>query len=369
MIIGCPKEIKIQEFRVGLTPANVKSYVAAGHKVYIEKDAGAAIGFTDQMYQQAGAVITDKAELFTKSEMIIKVKEPIACEYDYFREGQILYTYLHLAADKELTDMLLAKKIQAIAYETIKTSLGLPCLTPMSQIAGRLATLEAAKFIQKKYGGSGILLSGTAGTPKAKVVVLGGGVVGLNAAQIAVGIGADVTVLDINASRLSYLDQIFGMKVTTLVASRGNIEKCLKEADVVIGAVLVPGAKTPHLVNKSDLNLMKKGTILVDVSIDQGGGVESSHPTTHDDPVYLIDGIVHYCVANMPGSVAHTATLGLTDSTLEFGLKIANMGVKSACLSDPAILEGLNTYNGKCTFKGVSEAFDYPYTEARVALG
>lgn len=368
MIIGCPKEVKVQEYRVGLTPANVKSYVEAGHTVYIETNAGQAIGFTDEMYKAAGAIITDKTTLFAKSEMIIKVKEPIACEYDFFREGQTLYTYLHLAADQPLTDMLLAKKIKAVAYETIKTNAGLPCLTPMSQIAGRLATLEAAKFIQKKYGGLGVLLSGTAGTPKARVVILGGGVVGVNAAQIAVGIGAEVTILDINASRLAYLDQMFGMNITTLISSRGNIEHCLKEADVVIGAVLIPGAKAPHLVRKDDLKLMKKGAVLVDVAIDQGGCFETSRPTTHDDPIYVVDDVVHYCVANMPGSVARTSTLGLTDSTLEFGLKIAKLGVKEACLADNAILEGLNTYDGKCTFKGVSDAFNYAYTPAKEAL-
>ncbi|MDP8169911.1 alanine dehydrogenase [Pasteurella skyensis] len=368
MIIGCPKEVKVQEYRVGLTPDNVRSYVEAGHTVYIEHNAGAEIGFPDQDYADAGATLTDKATLFKNSEMIIKVKEPIECEYDYFREGQILYTYLHLAADKPLTDMLLAKNIQAIAYETIKTPTGLPCLAPMSMIAGRLATLESAKYIQKTFGGAGVLLSGTAGTPKAKVVILGGGVVGLNAAQIAMGIGADVTILDINAARLAYIDQIFDMKIKTLTSSRGNILSCLKEADVVIGAVLIPGAKAPHLVRREDLKLMKKGAILTDVAIDQGGCFETSRSTTHNDPIYEVDGIIHYCVANMPGCVARTSTLGLTDSTLEYGLTIARLGVKEACLSDSALLEGLNTYNGKCTFKGVSDAFGIAYTSPEVAL-
>ncbi|MDP8163504.1 alanine dehydrogenase [Pasteurella skyensis] len=368
MIIGCPKEVKVQEYRVGLTPDNVRSYVEAGHTVYIEHNAGAEIGFPDQDYADAGATLTDKATLFKNSEMIIKVKEPIECEYDYFREGQILYTYLHLAADKPLMDMLLAKNIQAIAYETIKTPTGLPCLAPMSMIAGRLATLESAKYIQKTFGGAGVLLSGTAGTPKAKVVILGGGVVGLNAAQIAMGIGADVTILDINAARLAYIDQIFDMKIKTLTSSRGNILNCLKEADVVIGAVLIPGAKAPHLVRREDLKLMKKGAILTDVAIDQGGCFETSHPTTHNEPIYEIDGIIHYCVANMPGCVARTSTLGLTDSTLEYGLTIARLGVKEACLSDSALLEGLNTYNGKCTFKGVSDAFGIAYTSPEIAL-
>ena len=368
MIIGCPKEIKIQEYRVGLTPANVQSYVEAGHTVYIETNAGAEIGFSNEAYQKAGAIITDKATLFAKSDLIIKVKEPIEEEYHLFRENQALYTYLHLAADQPLTEMLLAKKIQSVAYETIKTTTGLPCLAPMSAIAGRLATLESAKYIQKTFGGAGVLLSGTAGTPKAKVVILGGGVVGLNAAQIAVGIGADVTILDINAERLAYIDQIFGMKIKTRTSSRGNILDLLPEADVVIGAVLIPGAKAPHLLRREDLKLMKKGSVLVDVAIDQGGCFETSKPTTHNNPTYEIDGVIHYCVANMPGCVARTSTLGLTDSTLNYGLKIAKLGVKDACLSDPALLQGLNTYNGKCTFKGVSDAFGLEYTRPEVAL-
>lgn len=368
MIIGCPKEVKVQEYRVGLTPANVKSYVEAGHTVYIEHNAGTEIGFLDKDYEEAGAVLTDKATLFKKSEMIIKVKEPIECEYDYFREGQILYTYLHLAADKPLTEMLLAKNIQSIAYETIKTSAGLPCLAPMSMIAGRLSTLESAKYIQKTFGGEGVLLSGIPGTPKAKVVILGGGVVGLNAAQMAVGIGADVTILDINAARLAYIDQMFGMKITTLTSTRGNILNCIKDADVVIGAVLIPGAKAPHLIKREDLKLMKKGAIITDVAIDQGGCFETSKPTTHNEPIYEIDGVIHYCVANMPGCVARTSTLGLTDSTLNYGLQIAKLGVKEACLTEPALLEGLNTYQGKCTFKGVCDAFGIDYTPAKDAL-
>ncbi len=368
MIIGCPKEIKVQEYRVGLTPANVHTYVENGHTVYIEHGAGAGVGFSDEDYKNAGAILADKAELFAKSEMIVKVKEPIEEEYHYFRENTILYTYLHLAADKPLTDMLVEKKIQSIAYETIKTPQGLPCLAPMSMIAGRLASLESAKFIQKTFGGEGVLLSGTAGTPKGKVVILGGGVVGLNAAQIAMGIGADVTILDINAARLAYIDQIFDMRIKTLTSTRGNILECLKEADVVIGAVLIPGAKAPHLVRREDLKLMKKGSVIVDVAIDQGGCIETSHATTHNEPTYEVDGVVHYCVANMPGCVARTSTLGLTDSTLGYGLEIAKLGVKEACLKDNALLCGLNTYNGKITFKGVSDAFDMPYTPAEEAL-
>lgn len=368
MIIGCPKEIKVQEYRVGLTPTNVQAYVEKGHKVYVETNAGAGIGFTDDLYQNAGAIITDKATLFEKSELIIKVKEPIKEEYHYFKENQSLYTYLHLAADKPLTEMLLSKKIKSIAYETIKTKTGLPCLAPMSAIAGRLSITEAAKYIQKTFKGAGILLSGIAGTPKAKIVILGGGVVGLNAAQIAVGLGADVTILDINAERLAYIDQIFGMRINTRISSRGNILDLLPQADVVIGAVLITGAKAPHLLFREDLKLMKKGSVLVDVAIDQGGCFETSKPTTHNEPIYEVDGIIHYCVANMPGCVAHTSTLGLTDSTLSFGLKIAELGVEKACLADPALLQGLNTYDGKCTFKGVSDAFGIEFTAPEIAL-
>lgn len=368
MIIGCPKEIKTHEYRVGLTPSNVADYVAAGHKVIIESHAGEAIGFSDEMYQKAGASIADKASLFEQAEMIIKVKEPIASEYAYFREGQILYTYLHLAADRELTNMLLAKKIFAIAYETIKVRNTLPCLAPMSCIAGRLAVLESAKYIQKHFGGNGTLLSGVPGVKNGNVVIIGGGVVGLNAAQIAVGIGANVTILDIDTDRLAYIDHIFDMKVHTLYSSRGNLLSALESADAVIGAVLIPGAKAPKLVRREDLKVMKKGAILTDVAIDQGGCFETSKATSHSDPVFEIDGILHYCVANMPGAVARTSTLALTDSTLRFGLEIANKGAKAAALANDAIGEGVNTYNGLCTYKGVSDAFNIPYMPAQQAL-
>lgn len=368
MIIGCPKEVKVQEYRVGLTPANVQAYVEAGHTVYIEHHAGENAGFSDAEYAQAGAILTDKADLFAKAEMIVKVKEPIEEEYHYFREGQILYTYLHLAADKPLTEMLVAKRISSVAYETIRTRDGLVCLAPMSQIAGRLATLEGAKYIQKTFGGEGVLLSGIAGTPKGKVVVLGAGMVGLNAAQIAMGIGADVTILDINAARLTYIDQMFDMRIKTRVSNRGTILECLKEADLVIGAVLIPGAKAPKLVLREDLKLMKKGAVLVDVAIDQGGCFETSHATNHNEPTFIEEGVVHYCVANMPGCVARTSTIGLTDSTLSFGLKLAEKGVVEACLQDPALLEGLNTYNGDVTYKGVADAFDMPYVPAEQSL-
>lgn len=368
MIIGCPKEIKNQEYRVGLTPSNVAEYVENGHKVYIEENAGSAIGFSNEDYKQAGAIIVDKKTLFENSEMIIKVKEPIKEEYDYFKEGHILYTYLHLAADRELTDMLVSKKIASIAYETIKVGNMLPCLAPMSSIAGRLSVIQAAKYSEKTFGGSGLLLSGVPGTQKGKITILGGGGVGINAAQIAVGMGADVTILDIDSNRLAYIDQIFDMKVKTLYSSRGNLMSCLAETDVLIGAVLIPGAKAPKLLKKDDLKLMKKGAVLVDVAIDQGGCFETSKATTHDNPIYEVDGIVHYCVANMPGAVAKTATLALTDTTLSYGLMLAKLGVKEACLKNPALLEGLNTFNGHITFKGVSESFGLPYVAAGDAL-
>ncbi|PAF50087.1 alanine dehydrogenase [Helicobacter sp. 13S00401-1] len=368
MVVGCPKEIKVREYRVGLTPASAHAYVEAGHEVLIEKDAGSAIGFSDKDYEEAGAKIVDKKTLFEKASMIVKVKEPIDSEYGYFKEGQTLYTYLHLAADKPLTEMLLQKKIFSIAYETIKVGNALPCLAPMSAIAGRLSVLEAAKFIQKTYGGNGTLLSGVPGTPKGKVVIVGGGVVGLGAAQIAVGIGAEVTLLDINTERLAEVDRLFDMKITTLYSTRANILHAIKDTDVVIGAVLIPGAKAPKILKREDLKLMKKGSIIVDVAIDQGGCFETSKATTHDDPIFEIDGILHYCVANMPGAVAKTATVALNNSTLSYGLKIANLGPKQAALSDNAILEGVNTVAGKCTYKGVSEAFNLKYESAKDVL-
>lgn len=281
---------------------------------------------------------------------------------------QILYTYLHLAADENLTKMLIDKRINSVAYETIRVGNALPCLTPMSAIAGRLSVLEAAKYSQKTFGGNGMLMSGIPGVNNSKVVIVGGGVVGLNAAQIAVGIGADVSVLDINTERLAYIDQIFGMRVHTIYSSRGNLLSLLKEADAIIGAVLIPGAKAPKVIKKDDLKMMKKSTILVDVAIDQGGCFETSRPTTHSDPIYEVDGIIHYCVNNMPGSVAKTSTLALTDATLGFGLQIANLGLKQAALKNDAILEGINTYDGLCTYGAVGEAFNITYTATKTAL-
>ncbi|MDE6886791.1 MAG: alanine dehydrogenase [Helicobacteraceae bacterium] len=361
MIIGCPKEIKIQEYRAGLTPANVKMYIEARHKVLIESNLGFAIGFSDGEYERAGASIVSKEDLFKQSDMIIKVKEPLESEYKYFRENQILYTYLHLAADRNLVNMLLEKKILGIAYETIKVNNALPCLAPMSAIAGRLSVLESAKYIQKTFGGEGVLLSGVPGVAKSNIVIIGAGVVGLNAAQIAIGIGANVTILDIDMQRLEYVDHIFDMKINTLYSSRANLLSSIENADVVIGAVLIPGAKAPKLIKRDDLKLMKKGSIIIDVAIDQGGCFETSKPTTHNNPIFEVDSVLHYCVANMPGAVAKTSTLALTDSTLNYGLSIAK-DVKEAIKSNSAIFEGVNTIDGKCVYKAVSDAFDIPYT-------
>ena len=357
MIIGLPKEIKNYEFRVGLIPSNVADYVLAGHTVLVEQGAGLGSGYTDQEYMDAGAQILETAaEVWKKADMIVKVKEPLECEYQYFREGMIIYTYLHLADNKPLTDALLEKKVKAIAYETIIGRTGnLPCLAPMSHIAGRLSVQEGAKYLEKTFGGRGVLLAGVPGVAC--------GNVGANACKMAVGMGANVTVLDLNLARLEYLDDIFQKQVTTLYASRGNVLAAIKEADLVVGAVLVPGAVAPKLIKKEDLKLMKKGAVIVDVAIDQGGNAETSHATTHDNPIYEVDGIIHYCVANMPGAVSRTSTQALANATLPYGLKIASKGVEAACKEDKGLLAGLNCYDGKITFLGVAEAFDMEYVD------
>ena len=365
MIIGCVKEIKHHEYRVGLTPDSVQSYVDRGHTVLMEKNAGANAGFTDDLYKASGAkIIDDRKTIFDDAEMIIKVKEPLPEEYELFRKNQILYTYLHLAANKDLTKSLLDKKVKAVAYETIETVDGqLPCLKPMSEIAGRLSIQEGAKYLEKPYGGRGVLLGGVPGVQRGKVAILGGGTVGTNACKIATGIGADVTILDINAHRLEYLDDIFGSRINTLYSTDANIEKVLKRSDLIIGAVLVPGAKAPHLIKKEHLKIMKPGAVLVDVAVDQGGCAETTRPTTHDDPVYIIDDVVHYTVANMPGVVALSSTVALTSTTLRFGLKIAELGLETACREFPSIYKGVNIYNGACTCENVAKAFDMEFVE------
>lgn len=364
MKVGCVKEIKRHEYRVGLTPSDVRSYVTRGHKLYIEKNAGKEAGFENEKYKEAGAIICETREVvFHECDMIIKVKEPLPEEYSLFRENQILYTYLHLAANRELTEELLKRNIRGVAYETIENEEGqLPCLKPMSEIAGRLSVQEGAKYLEKTFGGRGVLLGGVPGVTRGKIGILGGGVVGTNACKIATGIGAEVTILDINATRLAYLDDIFGSRITTLYSTDSNIEKMLRECDLIIGAVLLPGAKAPILVKREHLKLMKPGSVIVDVAVDQGGCIETIHPTTHDDPVYVIDGIVHYGVANMPGAVALSSTIALTSTTLPYGLMIAELGLEKACQKSEEIYKGVNTYKGQCVYENVAKAFNIPYT-------
>ena len=371
MKIGCVKEIKNNEFRVGLTPDNVKAYVAAGHHVYMEKGAGVGSGFSDNEYVDAGASLIDNAaDVWNLVDMIVKVKEPLEEEYPLFHDGLILYTYLHLAADKQQMDALLNGKVKAVAYETLQeTDRSLPLLAPMSQIAGRLSIQEGAKYLEKRFGGEGILLAGVPGTPKANVVILGGGTVGMNACKIAVGMGANVTILDVNLKRLEQLDNMFGAHIQTLVSTDSNIERVVREADLVIGSVLIPGASTPKLFKKKYLPEMKNGAVFVDVAIDQGGCGESSHVTTHDDPVYIEEGVVHYCVGNMPGAVPRTSTIALTNATLRYGLQIAEAGLEEACKKSAVICTGVNCYDGKLTNKNVAEAHGYEYTDLKSLIG
>lgn len=365
MIIGTTKELKNHEYRVGLTPDNVLSYVTDGHTVYVETHAGEGAGFTDEMYKEAGAVILETpAEVFAKADMIVKVKEPETCEYDLLREGQILYTYLHLAPNPELTNALMERGVKAVAFETITDAEGnLPCLRPMSQIAGRLSIQEGAKYLEKNFGGRGILLGGVPGVERGKIVIIGGGIAGTYAAKAAVGIDAQVTLLDVNLNRLSYLEDVFGASVTTLYSTEANIRKCLAEADLVIGSVLIPGGKTPKLIRKEHLSLMKKGAVIVDIAIDQGGCCESSHVTTHAEPVFIEEGVVHYCVGNMPGAVPHTSTVALANATYKYGSMIANLGLEAAAKKDAGLANGVNIYNHKCTNKNVADSLDLVYTD------
>ena len=367
-ILGCVKEIKNNEFRVGMTPDNVKSYVNAGHDVYIEKGAGEGSGFLDAEYEAAGAKMIDTAkEVWDTVEMMIKVKEPLPEEYPLFHEGLILYTYLHLAADKPQTDALLGAKVKGVAYETlIERNGSIPLLAPMSQIAGRLSIQEGAKYLEKRFGGEGVLLAGVPGTPKANIVILGGGSVGTNACKIAVGMGANVTIMDINLQRLAYLDDIFGARIQTLVSNDANIEKAVKEADLVIGCVLIPGKSAPKIFKKKYLKEMKPGAVFVDVAVDQGGCGETTKVTYHDDPIFIEDGVVHYCVGNMPGAVPRTSTIALTNATLSYGLQIAGKGLEQACKDNEVIYSAINTYDGKLTCKNVADSFDcYEYTDIK----
>ena len=363
MIVGTTKELKNHEYRVGLTPDGVRTLCQKGHTVYVETNAGLAAGFSDDDYKDAGAKVLDNPkDVYEKVDMLVKVKEPEPSEYPYLKKGLILYTYLHLAANKELAEELINKEVKAVAFETIKDSFGnLPCLRPMSQIAGRLSIQEGAKYIERSYGGRGILLGGVPGVERGKIVILGGGIAGTYAAKAAVGIDAQVTLLDVNLNRLAYIEDVFGASVTTLYSNESNIRRALKEADLVIGSVLIPGGSTPKLIRKEYLKDMKKGAVIVDIAIDQGGCCESSHVTTHDDPVFIEEGIVHYCVGNMPGAVPYTSTIALANATFPYASRIADVGLEEAVKADKGFAMGVNIYNGKCTNQNVANSLNLEY--------
>ncbi len=371
MLVGLPREIKDNEFRVGLTPASVRELKAHGHRILVEKNAGAGIDAPDEAYAKAGAEIVDTAaEVFARAEMVVKVKEPQPQECKMLRPGQILFTYLHLAPDPEQARLIEASGAIAIAYETVTDAAGrLPLLAPMSEVAGRMAVQVGAVSLQKANGGRGVLLAGVPGVPPGKVVVLGGGVVGANAARIAHGMGADVTIFDKSIARLAYLDDLYGPHLKTCYSTTEAVEEAVFGADLIIGAVLVPGAAAPKLVTRAMLPLMRPGAVLVDVAIDQGGCFESSHATTHSDPTYIIDNIVHYCVANMPGAVARTSTFALNHATLPYTLKLADKGWRQALIDDKNFRNGLNVAEGKITFAAVAEALGRPYHSAADLLG
>jgi alanine dehydrogenase len=358
MIVGVPKEIKDNEARVGLTPAGAKALVEAGHTVLVETQAGVGSGFPDADYQVAGAeIVAEAASIWRKAETVVKVKEPVESEYGYFREGLVLFTYLHLAPVPALTNKLLDSKVIGIAYETVRDRDGhLPLLMPMSEIAGRMSVQVGASYLEKERGGRGILLGGVPGVSPAHVTILGGGIVGTNAARIALGFGAKTTLIDVNLNRLRELDEIFGGRLYTLASNSYNIAAATREADLVIGGVLIPGSTTPKLVTREMVSQMKKGAVIVDVAIDQGGSVETAKPTSHSNPSYLVDGVVHYCVTNMPGAVPNTSTLALTNATFPYLLRLANLGAREALRQDAGLAEGLNTWQGTLTYRGVAES-------------
>lgn len=362
MIVGVPKEIKKQERRVAITPAGVTAFVSHGHRVLIEREAGLGSAILDEQYKAAGAeLVSDKALIWDEAEMILKVKEPLPEEYPMLREGQILFTYLHLAANRELTDRMIQAKCIGVAYETIQLEDGsLPLLAPMSEVAGRLSIQVGARCLEVGQGGRGVLLSGVSGVPPAKVVIIGAGIVGANACHVAVGIGAQVSILDVNPSRLGYVRDIMQGHVTTVMSNRANIEEEVVKADLVIGAVLIPGAKAPKLISEEMVQKMKPGAAIVDVAVDQGGMCDTTRPTTHDEPTYLVHDVVHYCVANMPGAVPRTSTYALTNSTLSYALDIADRGILGAMSRSRALQKGLNVYKGAVTHPGVAEAFGLP---------
>ena len=359
MIIGVPREIKQEEYRVAMTPAGVHDLVADGHSVLMEDGAGEGSGLPNQLYEEQGAKITDRNDIFARSEMIVKVKEPLPEEFDLLREGQILYTYLHLAPAPELTRALLERKVIGIAYETVQLpDNSLPLLIPMSEVAGRMSIHEGSKYLERENKGRGILLGGVPGVDPGHVVIIGGGIVGANAAKMAIGTGASVTLLDVNLNRLRYLDDIYAGRLKTLMSNRVNIEESLKSADLVIGAVLIPGARAPKLITREMISLMMPGSVIVDVGIDQGGVMETSRPTTHSDPIYLVDDVVHYCVANMPGAVARTSTFALTNATFPYALELARKGYRRAFQENPSLAKGLNVFDGQVTYPAVAEALD-----------
>ncbi|WP_018758595.1 alanine dehydrogenase [Paenibacillus terrigena] len=370
MLIGVPKEIKNNENRVGMTPSSVVTYINAGHEVLVETNAGAGIGFTDQDYLAAGARIVSSANEAWAAEMVVKVKEPIPSEYGYFHEGLILYTYLHLAPEPELTRALVESKVTAIAYETIQLDNGsLPLLTPMSEVAGRMSIQIGARFLEKANGGKGVLLSGVPGVAPAKVAIVGGGIVGANAAKMAIGLGADVSILDISPDRLRQLDDMFQGRVKTIMSNPFNIAETVRNADLVVGAVLIPGARAPRLVTEKMVQSMSPGSVIVDVAIDQGGSIETiDRITTHDSPTYEKHGVVHYAVANMPGAVARTSTLALTNVTTPYGVQIASKGYKQAALDNKALAKGINVVDGQVTYKAVAEAHGYTFTDVYAVL-
>lgn len=368
MKIGIPKEIKNNENRVGATPAGVKELVAHGHTLYVQHTAGDGSGFPDAEYEAAGATILPTIEdVYATADMIIKVKEPIEPEYKLIRKGQLLFTYFHFASDRPLLDAMLESGATCIAYETVTDrDHRLPLLIPMSEVAGRMSIQEGARFLEKPQGGRGILLGGVPGVKPAKVLVLGAGVVGRNAALMAAGLGADVTITDVNLNTLRHCAETMPKNVKTLYSSRHNIEQELPVTDLVIGSVLVPGAKTPHLVTRDMVKLMRPGTVMVDVAVDQGGCFETTHPTTHSEPTYVVDGVVQYAVANIPGAVPYTSTLALTNATMPYALRLADMGWEEACRKDPGLADGVNVVDGKITFKAVAEAFDLEYTPLKL---
>ncbi len=371
MLIGVPKEIKNHEYRVGLVPSSVRELVHHGHKVIVETNAGTGIGFSDKDYKTAGASIVNSAEqVFAKAEMIIKVKEPQPKECKMLRKGQLLYTYLHLAPDPQQTEGLIKSGATAIAYETVTSAKGgLPLLAPMSEVAGRMSVQVGAHYLEKEPGGAGILLGGVPGVRAANVTVLGGGVSGTHAIRMAMGMEAQVTVIDRSLDRLRQLDETFGSKLNTIYSTVDAIEHYVTDADLVIGAVLIPGAAAPKLVSRKMIKAMRPGSVVVDIAIDQGGCFETSHATTHADPVYVVDGVTHYCVANMPGAVARTSTFALNNATLPFAIALANKGYKRALVEDAHLMEGLNIHDGKVTYKAVAQALKLKYTPAQDALG